>query len=297
MAASNSHLIGQLIGNWLEEHVSSPIILACINSSSIPSQWFLDSEGPRPARSSTKVAWGDNGGNLHNLEHVIEHGGSRDNIGSPAAFIESAWRSYKKHSKAKAQEIEGAIMPVSRNTVVSIHGPFLGAIIAGRWTRPSIAQLQSNDFIVLEFTHSEIISAFNSIDINVDFNEDTTVEELEQILEDLSGIGSDEMSSSGQNLLTDCSGKIDVFSRELLQSLDRTFTSVEVFGGPVLQWMQSGGEFPQVFDEGLAEDTSLRRWDLRVLFSDERIALSRGLTLEEINLTLNEVSNRYPAPV
>jgi len=293
MAASDSHLIGQLIGNWLEDYVSQPIISDCISNSQFPQRWYLDQEGPRPARDSEKVRWNDNGGNGHNLDYVIEFEGDEDNIGDPAAFIESAWRSYKKHSKAKAQEIEGAVMPVSASSLVSIHAPFLGAIIAGRWTRPSIAQLQSNGFTVLEFTHTEIVSAFNSVGINVDFDEDTQLEELEQILGDLRNVGIRENRSSGEALRRICSEKVSVFSTALIQSLNRTFSSIEVSGGPVLLWEYSGGDFPSIFDERLAEDTEVRRWDLRIYFSDERTALSRTLTREEINRILDELSNRY----
>jgi hypothetical protein len=59
------------------------------------------------------VTWQDGYGNKHDLDYVLERGGDEERLGVPAAFIESAWRRYTKHSKNKVQEIEAAVMPVA----------------------------------------------------------------------------------------------------------------------------------------------------------------------------------------
>ena len=73
---------------------------------------YLDKKGPRPARSGKKVSWTDVRGNTHDLDYVLERNGSDAKIGKPVAFIETAWRRYTKHSRNKAQEIQGALMPL-----------------------------------------------------------------------------------------------------------------------------------------------------------------------------------------
>lgn len=52
-------------------------------------------------------------GNAHDLDFVLERGGSDDKIGMPAAFIETAWRRYTKHYRNNAQEIQGALEPLA----------------------------------------------------------------------------------------------------------------------------------------------------------------------------------------
>jgi hypothetical protein len=47
------------------------------------------------------------------------------------AFIETAWRRYTRHSRNKAQEIEGAIGPLAETFAHA--RPFLGAILAGQF--------------------------------------------------------------------------------------------------------------------------------------------------------------------
>ena len=77
----------------------------------------------------------DSKGNTHILDYVMEEGGSEAVQGRPRAFIEIAWRRYTKHSKNKAQEIQGAITPLAE-TYQDSH-PFLGAVLAGEFTEPS----------------------------------------------------------------------------------------------------------------------------------------------------------------
>ncbi len=46
------------------------------------------------------------------MDFVLERDGSDTRTGTPIAFIETAWRRYTKHSRNKAQEIQGAILPL-----------------------------------------------------------------------------------------------------------------------------------------------------------------------------------------
>ena len=46
-------------------------------------------------------------------DYVLERGGTDTVRGLPAAFIETAWRRYTKHSRNKAQEIQGAVLALA----------------------------------------------------------------------------------------------------------------------------------------------------------------------------------------
>lgn len=126
---------------------------------------YLDFKRPRRARAGQgKVAWLDGYGNKHDLDYVLERGGTEEVLGVPVAFIESAWRRYTKHSKNKFQEIEAAVMPVA--LTFSRHQPFCGAVLAGEFTRNALLQLESRGFAVLHIPYRSILDAYGKLGID-----------------------------------------------------------------------------------------------------------------------------------
>lgn len=174
MAQSPAHRLGQIIGDELEAAVQKP-------SRAIATEFgvFLDSKHSRPARGGKKkVVWEDSYGNTHELDYVLEEGGSEDSLGSPRAFIETAWRRYTKHSRNKAQEIQGAIVPLA-DTYREFR-PFLGAVLAGTFTSGSIEQLRSHNFNLAYCPYETVVRAFMIEGVDVSSDEDTEEDELEQ---------------------------------------------------------------------------------------------------------------------
>ena len=126
---------------------------------------YLDFKKPRAARAGQgKVTWQDGYGNKHDLDYVLERGGTEEILGAPIAFIESAWRRYTKHSKNKAQEIEAAVMPIA--LTFSRHQPFCGAVLAGEFTHNALHQLETKGFCVLHIPYASILAAFNELGID-----------------------------------------------------------------------------------------------------------------------------------
>lgn len=110
MAISPSHKLGQIIGYAMEEAFFE-MLLPLAGEFSL----YVDRQGPRnPARKGKFVTWVDDNKNKHNLDFVLERGGSVEVVGAPVAFIESAWRRYTKHSVNKAGEIANALVPLRR---------------------------------------------------------------------------------------------------------------------------------------------------------------------------------------
>lgn len=89
MAESPSHRFGQIVGEVLEIAVE-PFLDAFAREYGL----FLDKSGPRKARTGRKVSWRDKSGNVHDLDFVLERGGTDVVLGHPVAFIETAWRRY-----------------------------------------------------------------------------------------------------------------------------------------------------------------------------------------------------------
>ncbi len=160
MAESLAHRWGQIIGDGFEMFVRS-----ILGEVAQQHGLYLDFRRPRTARGGQgKVTWQDGYGNKHDLDYVLERGGTEDRFGVPIAFIESAWRRYTKHSKNKVQEIEAAVMPIA--LTFSRHQPFCGAVLAGEFTRNALHQLESKGFMVLHIPYASILAAFREIGID-----------------------------------------------------------------------------------------------------------------------------------
>lgn len=175
MAESLAHRWGQIIGDAFEIFVRN-----ILNEVAQRHRLYLDFKKPRATRNGqSKVTWQDGYGNKHDLDYVLERGGTEDTLGVPIAFIESAWRRYTKHSKNKAQEIEAAVMPIA--LTFSRHQPFCGAVLAGEFTRNALQQLESKGFGVLYIPYRSISIAFSAIGIDsssIDGVSGTTEEEF-----------------------------------------------------------------------------------------------------------------------
>ncbi len=160
MAESLAHRWGQIIGDVFEMFVQR--LLSEVGQRH---NLYLDFKHPRAVRKGQgKVTWQDGYGNKHDLDYVLERGGTDNKLGVPVAFVESAWRRYTKHSKNKVQEIEAAVMPVA--LTFSRYQPFCGAVLAGEFTQNAIQQLESKGFAVLHIPYDSILTAFQNVGID-----------------------------------------------------------------------------------------------------------------------------------
>jgi hypothetical protein len=174
MAQSPAHALGQIIGNLIEETVGS--ILADFT---IENSLFLDTHGKRESREGCLLIGEDNHGNKHALDFVLEKNGSGDVVGEPVAYIEVGWRRYKKHSKNKVQEIESALKPIAIKHADS--APFLGVILVGEFTQPSLQQMRTTGWNVV-YVPSEIIwNSFQKTGHDIYFDNNTPEHECQQM--------------------------------------------------------------------------------------------------------------------
>lgn len=172
MAQSPAHRFGQIIGQVLEE-----AILPVLQRFAREHHLYLDRKGPRPCRKGRKCSWVDLNGNFHDLDFVLERGGTPNHVGMPAAFIETAWRRYTKHSRNKAQEIQGALEPLAETYRMA--GPFKGAILAGVFTDGALRQLRSLGFTVLYFRYESVVTVCRQFGIDASSDEETLDSEFQ----------------------------------------------------------------------------------------------------------------------
>ena len=157
---------------------------------------------------------------------MIERGGTDKEIGRPVAFIESAWRRYTKHSRNKAQEIQGAILPLAEK--YRWNNPFLGTVLAGVFTDGSLEQLRSLGFHVLYFPYESLVAAFASQGIDMAFDEDTPDRMFRETTAMIEKASAPKMSSIRDHLVAANRDAIGVFFDALTKRLARRVTRVVV---------------------------------------------------------------------
>lgn len=220
MAISYSHKFGQLIGDLLEMAVE-PFLKSFAEKNGL----FLDRKGERKTRKGKKLTWIDIKENKHDLDFVLERGGTEDRLGFPVAFIETAWRRYTKHSRNKAQEIQGAIIPLLEK--YSHVSPFAGVVLAGEFTQGSLNQLRSQGFSVLYFSYQSVIDAFMRFGIDASFDEDTPEDEFKKKLEAVEKMGKIELIARELMIIN----KIEAvgFIDDIKKSISRNIISIIIW--------------------------------------------------------------------
>lgn len=221
MALSPSHKFGQIIGDVLELAIE-PTLRRFAKEKGL----FLDKQGLRPARKGNKVSWTDLYGNTHDLDFVLERHGTREKVGDPVAFIETAWRRYTKHSRNKAQEIQGAILPL--HAAHKNLAPFIGVVLAGDFTPGALIQLKSLGFNVLWFPRESVIQAFSVVGIDAEFDEETSDAQFKKKVRSWYALSALKKRRVGKELLTSRSQDVTAFVLALSNSVSRYITRVYV---------------------------------------------------------------------
>lgn len=226
MAESLAHKWGQCIGDVLEIFVQN-----ILGEVARQHGLYLDSKRPRKARGGqNKVTWQDGYGNTHDLDYVLERGGTEEVFGVPVAFIESAWRRYTKHSKNKVQEIEAAVMPIA--LTFSRHQPFCGAVLAGEFTGNALHQLESKGFTVLHIPYESILTAFRELGIDASSEDGVGGTTEEQFQEKISRWESHQQPQATNRLLAKLhslhESEITNFRQRLNAALTRQVSSIRL---------------------------------------------------------------------
>lgn len=221
MAQSFAHKWGQIIGHLIELTLRD-----LLEEIATKHKLFLDYHRDRAARPGRKVSWKDRYGNTHDLDYVLERGGTENSLGLPVAFIEMAWRRYTKHSKNKAQEIESAITPLCQ-TYNHLH-PFMGIVLAGEFTQGSVNQLRSKGFSVLHIKYKNVIDAFAFADIDASFNEHTPEQVFKDKIKKWAKLSRKDIYNISFKLIETENDEIDRFFGELVKSLSRQIMSVTI---------------------------------------------------------------------
>lgn len=161
--ASAGHKLGQLVGDWFEEFLALPLLQQVGDHLHL----FLDHRfHARKSRVGEKIIWRDLDGNAVDYDFVMELGGTQSQLGIPVAFFECFWRRGKRHSKDKARDDTGKLLPMRE---VHPTARFLGIIAGGDFTAPARALVQNRQIDLFYVPKAKIISAFASHRLTIDY--------------------------------------------------------------------------------------------------------------------------------
>lgn len=223
MANSPSHRLGELIGDFFETSIVKYLIPIIEEK-----RYYLDYKHPRKARNNAKEVTGiDSEGNKHKLDIVIEANGSEDKLGTPKAFIEMAWRRYTKHSKAKVQEISGAILPLVKTYKQNC--PFYAAVLSGEFTKNSITQLESQGFYVIHFPYESMCELYkDAVEIDIAWEEKTPDEYIEKIAHNICTLTKAQLNKLQKAFYEKNEEKLKALANAVKEALDQTVEKIIV---------------------------------------------------------------------
>jgi hypothetical protein len=267
MAKSPAHRLGQDIGLILEEAVEG-LLRPFADQHGL----YLDRRGARRARGRRRrVLWTDMHGNDHALDLVLERGGTDERVGDPVAFVETAFRGRTKHSRNKAQELQGALQPLGQTFHQSC--PFLGVVLAGVFTDGAITQLASHCLVVVHLPEQTVVRAFASAGVDVGTVEATETEELERKAAAVRGLTASERRKVADQLVDLNRERVDAFMGKLKAVVTRHIESVWVLPlrGAAFEssTVEAAVRFLEGYDDGCAADTTpVVRYEVQVRFSN-----------------------------
>jgi hypothetical protein len=173
--ASSGHKLGQLIGDWFEEYFVLPLLKNVANELHL----FLDSRFIKREVRGRKIEWFDSDGNTVDYDYVLELHATENHIGIPVAFVECFWRRGARHSKDKARDDSGKLMPM-RETYPTAR--FLGIVAAGDFTKPARDLIRSREIDLFYVPKDKIIRAFFENGLVIDYPDNSTEAEKWRIV-------------------------------------------------------------------------------------------------------------------
>ena len=265
MAISPAHRFGQIIGELLEDAVR-----AVLTPFARKHGLYLDQEGERPCRSGTKkCTWTDLKKNKHDLDFVLERGGTPKRLGIPVAFIETAWRRYTKHSKNKAQEIQGAILPLVATYPNA--GPFIGAVLGGVFTSTALAQLRSLGFQVVYISYESIIAVLNAYGIDAEYEENTPDAEFTKKIKRFEALTGPRRARLVKELLNFHKKDVAAFTRSLEATVSRQIERIIILplhgAKTEVKTVPDAIAFIQRYDEAKCSAV-IDRYEIQVLYNN-----------------------------
>jgi hypothetical protein len=279
--ASAGHRLGQLIGDWLEQHFALPLLQDVADRLRL----YLDHRfKARPAVRGDKIAWADEDGNEVDYDFVMELEGTDGAKGSPVAFLETFWRRGLRHSKDKARDDSGKLRPM-RDVYPTAR--FLGIIAGGVFTGPSSAFLTSKDIDLFYLPKAKIVAAFKDQGIAIDYPDRTPEAEKLALLEAFERVYTPEVGSQVAQRLRELVGSASLSTyvdrvRGALGALPQEIRFIERRDSPAMVFETIAEATAFLADPRFASETSATTYVYQITYSDGTDFERGDLTLEAL---------------
>jgi len=162
--ASSGHKLGQLVGDWFERYFALPLIQGVAKQLNL----FADNRYVERIARGEKLYWPDGDGNQVDYDFVLELGGSPERLGIPVAFFESFWRRGARHSKDKARDDTGKLLPMREFHPTA---RFLGIVAAGTFTGPASELVSSRKVDLFYVPKGKVVDAFSRHGLVMDYDD------------------------------------------------------------------------------------------------------------------------------
>jgi hypothetical protein len=173
-ASSSGHKLGQIVGDWYEKYFALPILEDVAQRLGL----YLDNRYKKRACRGEKILWEDSDGNLVDFDFVFEINGTEEQLGIPISFFETFWRRGSRHSKDKARDDTGKLIPM-RSTFPTAR--VLGIISAGDFTEPARELVKSRGVDLFYVNKENILKAWEENNLIIDYPDKSTEEEKKVI--------------------------------------------------------------------------------------------------------------------
>jgi hypothetical protein len=174
--SSGGHKLGQLVGDWYERHIAAVVFESVANDLGL----YLDHRFKERSCRGGKILWDDLEGNSVDYDFVLELGGTDSTRGVPIAFFETFWRRGARHSKDKARDDSGKLLPM-RDTYPTAR--VLGIVSAGDFTKPAQEYVQSRGIDLFFIPKNNIVKAWNQSGIEIDYLDGAKEEEKARLVD------------------------------------------------------------------------------------------------------------------
>jgi hypothetical protein len=288
--ASSGHKLGQLVGDWFQDYFVLPMLKGIADKLGL----YLDHRlRVRPARPSG-ICWKDEDGNEVDYDFVMELGGSDDEIGVPVAFLECFWRRGARHSKDKARDDSGKLMPMRETYPTS---RFLGIIASGEFTGPAREMISSRKIDLFYLPKQKVIDSFMKLDMAMDYDDKSSEGVKAQIARDFErGLSKEVKKSAASNLLTLMTKTVvDGYLSRVRASLSALPQEIRISGErrsipKVFEDVQSATAFLQGTSIGFKYPDAEDRYCYEVTYSDNFEFSRRNLTLATVRELHKQIS-------
>ena len=206
IASSSGHKLGQLVGDWWEEYVVLPLLADIAKDLDL----YLDHRfRERSCREGAKIIWEDENGNKVDYDFVLELNGSDKKEGIPVGFVEVFWRRGARHSKDKARDDSGKLMPM-RQTYPTAR--YLGVAACGSLTGPAREYIKLRDIDLFYVPKSKIIEAYSKNGLTIDYPDRLGEEEKAKLAEEFGNNFDNKMKKKVSDTLKKVIGKATIQS-------------------------------------------------------------------------------------